>query len=969
MRTAFINLLFLMTLSAYAQTWKVEAEAPTSTVTWKNGTATIVAPKGLTLWCEEKMEGNVVIEYEARIVGDRRFKDEQGNVRVSDLNCFWMADKCGGYGGKFVDNYALRTYYVGYGGNWNTTTRFRRYTGDARGIDSAAYRPIILKEYTKDLGQSTQEHSQAKEHLLVKDKWYKIRLEQVDGHARYFIDGKLLVDYADPTPLTEGYFGFRTTLAKAELRNFKYECRKVDEEPIVLKWIGGKGSGVTTFGVPFSKGEVTEEAFTLQTDKGIRLPFDTWRLASWQDGSAKWQAFTIIVPEGTDSVLLTQKPSVKMKMVPPYPQEAFPPFYATLNRERCPILTHEIESKGDIQEVHKYTGKNFIIRTYQYACRKEMKLVHTLLVDSALNKDGLRELSIHFRVPLQGKPYERSVDFEGKPMSVQPLIARRRIDLERMDSVTHSMLQNIAQWDGFRLSQLSPNGYSIRKRSTDVSPWIGTMEGRRHEGGITIGDSLSHISFHLKDFWQSYPSTLQVDGMRSDTAEVTVSLYSPEAEPYSFEHYDTIAHTLEAAYEDVQPGMSTAWGIGRTSTIYISSAATPLQCYNSQLVCTPEYLHRKRAFGIWSLPTLDTPRDSLIESTLSGIMQFYEKEIERNGWYGFFNYGDVMHAYDASRDEWRYDVGGYAWDNTELGTPAMLWYQFLRTGDPDVWRMAEAMTRHCSEVDTYHTGPHAGLGSRHNVTHWGCGAKEARISEAWWNRFYYYLTADERTGDIMHEVADADTLLYILDPMRLAQPRELYPCTAPARLRIGPDWLAYASNWLTEWERRTVCCDSVASNPTSPYFQKIKAGMSSIASFPLGFFQGPLALGYNPATGIISSEVDPPFATTNHLMPIMGGFELINEMEPMIECPAFYQKWLEHNRLYKENAWNLKKNKFLIPRLSAYAGWRLGDELLKQQAWDDLLHHIPLTNRQTIWTNDCATWTLDAIFLKETINK
>ena len=37
-----------------------------------------------------------------------------------------------------------------------------------------------------------------------------------------------------------------------------------------------------------------------------------------------------------------------------------------------------------------------------------------------------------------------------------------------------------------------------------------------------------------------------------------------------------------------------------------------------------------------------------------------------------------------------------------------------------------------------------------------------------------------------------------LDPMRLAQPRSEYPCTAPARLRIGPDWLAYAGNWMTE---------------------------------------------------------------------------------------------------------------------------------------------------------------------------
>ena len=104
--------------------------------------------------------------------------------------------------------------------------------------------------------------------------------------------------------------------------------------------------------------------------------------------------------------------------------------------------------------------------------------------------------------------------------------------------------------------------------------------------------------------------------------------------------------------------------------------------------------------------------------------------------------------------------------------------------------MAEAITRHTAEVDVYHIGPNAGLGSRHNVSHWGCGAKEARISQAAWNRFYYYLTTDERAGDLMKEVTDADQKLYTLDPMRLAEPKSQFPCSAPARLRIGPDWLA-----------------------------------------------------------------------------------------------------------------------------------------------------------------------------------
>ena len=80
-----------------------------------------------------------------------------------------------------------------------------------------------------------------------------------------------------------------------------------------------------------------------------------------------------------------------------------------------------------------------------------------------------------------------------------------------------------------------------------------------------------------------------------------------------------------------------------------------------------------------------------------------------------------MHSYDPARHEWKYDVGGFAWDNTELVPNLWLWYSFLRTGRPDVFRFIEAMSRQTQEVDVYHLGPFAGLGSRHNVRHWGCG--------------------------------------------------------------------------------------------------------------------------------------------------------------------------------------------------------------------------------------------------------
>ena len=108
---------------------------------------------------------------------------------------------------------------------------------------------------------------------------------------------------------------------------------------------------------------------------------------------------------------------------------------------------------------------------------------------------------------------------------------------------------------------------------------------------------------------------------------------------------------------------------------------------------TPNYLHARQAFGIWSLPDRTTPFRTRVEDRLDAYIDFYQKAIEQNKWYGFWNYGDVMHAYDPVRHTWRYDVGGFAWDNTELASNMWLWYNFLRTGRIDIWRMAEAMTR------------------------------------------------------------------------------------------------------------------------------------------------------------------------------------------------------------------------------------------------------------------------------------
>ena len=109
--------------------WRIESEGP-HRLEFRGDTAEITAPKGLTLWRREKMSGRTVIEYDAQVVTER-----EGD-RLSDLNCFWMAtdpsardiwQRAAKRGGVFANCYGLRLYYMGYGGNYNSTTRFRRY--------------------------------------------------------------------------------------------------------------------------------------------------------------------------------------------------------------------------------------------------------------------------------------------------------------------------------------------------------------------------------------------------------------------------------------------------------------------------------------------------------------------------------------------------------------------------------------------------------------------------------------------------------------------------------------------------------------------------------------------------------------------------------------------------------------------------------------------------------------------------
>lgn len=187
--------------------WRLEA-GDGARVEAHGGVLDIDTPAGLTLWFKPELIGPVAIDYEVRAV-------EAGGAHdaVSDVNAFWMAQDPTVPGGSvlakrrsgvFEDYDLLRTYYVGIGGNRNTTTRMRRYVGEA------GVRPL-LPEHDRE----------GKADMLVANCWFRLRLIADGQRIAVERDGATLFAMTDDAPYRRGWFGLRTTQSHIQIRNFK----------------------------------------------------------------------------------------------------------------------------------------------------------------------------------------------------------------------------------------------------------------------------------------------------------------------------------------------------------------------------------------------------------------------------------------------------------------------------------------------------------------------------------------------------------------------------------------------------------------------------------------------------------------------------------------------------------------------------------------------------------------------------
>ena len=695
-----------------------------------------------------------------------------------------------------------------------------------------------------------------------------------------------------------------------------------------------------------------------------------------------------------------------------------------VRRTRTRVQEVEIECAGPLECVVKYSGyyeaqeleMPFIIRMYVGLDAQDIRFDHTFIYNGVEERDFLKGMGLRFDAPLTGAAYNHHAKFvtdagvfhepailmESRIPRTGSAMKEAQLRCENLTftpgtpeaELAEKVASDLPVWNKYALTQLTADSYTLQKRTKPGRCMLNCRFSRRTDGAMAVTGEDGGIMLASRDFWQRYPSGLEVEGLGSNEAACTVWFHSPEAQAYDFRHYDDRAYPY-SNYEGFEWYGASAAGIATTSqcslllvsghpedkAISAFSAATQKPAV---YVSTPEEYHAKRALGYWSLPCMENAAECSLEGVMEKAIFFYQGQIEQRRWYGLFNYGDFMHSYDPFRHTWKYDIGGCAWQNTELVPTYWLWLYFLRTGREDVFALAEAMSRHTSETDIYHIGPMKGIGSRHNVRHWGCSCKEPRVSMAGHHRPMLYLTGDRRIGDVLDEVVCAAESLDNVPFYRDGAPE--YPVP---NVRTGPDWSSLVSNWMTAHER----------HQDEGCLAKINCGIEGISKAPMRLGSGP-AFDFDPQTGRMTYIGEQKRGI--HLALCMGAVQVWMETADAYEHALFKDMLAEFGQAYlmtpqeREAAYgDYPQNKnysmdYVASALAAYGAKHTGNADLARRAWHTLLlssprrytaapfdgdvyavtaDGAPLTEHDWISTNYVSQWCLNVIVCLDLIRE
>lgn len=266
------------------------------------------------------------------------------------------------------------------------------------------------------------------------------------------------------------------------------------------------------------------------------------------------------------------------------------------------------------------------------------------------------------------------------------------------------------------------------------------------------------------------------------------------------------------------------------------------------------------------------------------------------------------------------------------------------------------------------------------MQHWSDSSKQPRVSTAAYRRIYYYLTGDERVGDLMRDIVNSEYTLQTVNISRkLASAPQHDIVDDLVSAGFGTSWSSFLAAWLTEWER----------TGDTQWRQRIVNGMESIGAMKKRWFAG--GAPFDLKTGRFQGDGD--YVGISHLNAVFGAVEVHSELFELVDVPSYRKAWLEYCRYYNAPEAEVaallgqptrgRNLRDAHSRLTAYAAYHEQDRALALRAWSEffgleLRETHPGLNRQTtridgtkvlrpidedatLYTNGAAQWGLAAI--------
>jgi exo-rhamnogalacturonan lyase-like protein len=404
------------------------------------------------------------------------------------------------------------------------------------------------------------------------------------------------------------------------------------------------------------------------------------------------------------------------------------------------VKTLELEENGPVRAVVKVTGEfakesgktlDFVARYYALAGSSTVRVVFTVV--NRVGKKfasfvGVRELSM--TVPAKGTEYV----FAGEKADISGTVAAGKAT---------TLLQ-------LKSTECTLNGKTHKGGKDTMSRRLGWVSLGKGDSGLAVG---------TRYFWQLYPKGFEVTG----DASVKVMLVAPG----------------DSASRAGASGVPFFTGAARTHEVLFSfggSGAVAMGVVDPLFAVAPTDWYCQKTSGFGRLydanPNNFKPEyQAVVKKFQANLDGSFKTVLGRKSGrsnrgmeeYGFFNWGAGVHHGSVVKGTWL-DTG---WNGNYYDFPFSLIVNFVRTGNPVNWDIAQAHALHIADVDVCQWHPtnqklngieHVCYSIGHFRQFWRAepfgvsGNADSTKNQSLYH--CYYMTGDRRYLDVARLVSD-----------------------------------------------------------------------------------------------------------------------------------------------------------------------------------------------------------------------